>query len=66
MVAKIRIYAQPQSITQDDQSFFKYTRLPVTSRVKLSLNFELLVNRVMKFLLASSTFFVQLELFRIQ
>ena len=31
--------------------FYKYTRLPVTRWVKLSLNFELLVNRVMKFLL---------------
>ena len=31
--------------------FYKYTRLPVIRWVKLSLNFELLVNRVMKFLL---------------
>ena len=30
--------------------FYKYTRLPVTRWVKLSLIFELLVNRVMKFL----------------
>ena len=29
----------------------KYTRLPVTRWVKSSLHFELLVNRVMKFLL---------------
>ena len=46
------------------------TRLPVTRWVKLSLNFELLVKRVMKFLLGQRLFnnniFVQLELFRIQ
>ena len=33
-----------QSSKQDDQSFIsRYTRLPVTRWVKLSLNFELLV-----------------------
>ena len=36
--------------------FYKYTRLPVTRLVKLSLNFELLVNRVMKFLLGQRLF----------
>ena len=36
--------------------FYKYTRLPVTRWVKLSLNFELLVNRVMKFLLRQRLF----------
>ena len=50
----------------------KVTRLPVTVTrwVKLSLNFELLLKRVMKFLLGQRLFnkniFVQLELFRIQ
>ena len=47
-----------------------FTRLPVTRWVKLNLNYELLVNRVMKFLLCQRLFdnniFVQLELFRIQ
>ena len=38
-----------QSIKQDDQSFKSILRLPVTRWVKLRLNFELLVNRVMKF-----------------
>ena len=33
-----------------------YTRLPVTLWVKLSLNFELLVNRVMKLLLSQRHF----------
>ena len=50
--------------------FYKYTRLPVTRWVKLSLNFELLVKRVMKFLLGERLFnnniFIQLELFHIQ
>ena len=33
-----------QTYNQGDQSeFYKYTRLPVTRWVKLSLNFELLV-----------------------
>ena len=36
--------------------FYKYTRLPVTRWVKLSLNFELLVNRVMKFILGQRLF----------
>ena len=52
------------------QEFYIFTRLPVTRWVKLSLNFELLVKRVMQFLLDQrlliTTFFVQLELFRIQ
>ena len=48
-----------------------FSRLPMTRWVKLSLNFELLVNRVMKFLLGqrlfnNNIFFVQLELFCIQ
>ena len=52
-----RIYAQPQSIKQARRpEFYKYTRLPVTRWVKLSLNFELLVNRVMKFLLGHRLF----------
>ena len=38
-----RIYARPQSIKQARrQEFYKYTRLPVTRWVKLSLNFEFL------------------------
>ena len=49
---------------------YKYTRLPVTRWVKLSLNFELLVKKVMKFLLGQRLFnnniFEELELFRIQ
>ena len=37
-----RIYARPQSSNQTRRSeFYKYTRLPVTRWVKLSLNFEL-------------------------
>ena len=69
-----RIYARRQSIQAIKQArrpeFYKYTRLPVTRWVKLSLNFELLRNRVMKFLFGQSLFnnniFVQLDLFRIQ
>ena len=38
------------------QSDLYYTRLPVTRWVKLSLNFELLVKRVMKFLLGQRLF----------
>ena len=39
-----RIYARPQSIKQARwPDFYKFTRLPVTRRVKISLNFELLV-----------------------
>ena len=46
-----RIYTRPQSSKQARRpEFYKYTRLPVTRWVKLCLNFELLVNRVMKFL----------------
>ena len=48
--------------------FLDLTRLPVTRWVKLSLNFELLVKRAMKFLSGQRLFnniFVQLELFRI-
>ena len=52
-----RIYARPQSIKQARRpDFYKYTRLPVTHWVKLSRNFELLVNRVMKFLLGQRLF----------
>ena len=36
--------------------FYKYTRLPVTRWVKLSLNFELLVKKVMNFLLGQRLF----------
>ena len=36
--------------------FYKYTKLTGTRWVKLSLNFELLVNRVMKFLLGQRLF----------
>ena len=35
---------------------YKYTRLPVTRWIKLRLNFELLVKRVMKFLLSQRLF----------
>ena len=41
-----RIYARPQSIKQARrEEFYKYTRLPVTRWVKLSLNFELLYSK---------------------
>ena len=57
MVAKMRLYARPQSIKQARRpEFYKYTRLPVTYWVKLSLNFELLLKRVMKFLLGQRLF----------
>ena len=36
--------------------FYQITRLPVTRWVKLSLNFELLVKKVMKFLLGQRLF----------
>ena len=36
--------------------FYLFTRLPVTRWVKLSLNFELLVKKVMKFLLGQRLF----------
>ena len=70
-VSKIRISARPQTIKQAKRpEFYKYTRLPLTRWVKLSLNFELLVNRVMKFVLGQRLFnnniFIQLALFRIQ
>ena len=46
-----------QSNNQSRRSdFYKYTRLPVTSWVELSLNFELLVKRVMKFLVGQRLF----------
>ena len=52
-----QIYARPQSSKKGRRSeFYKYTKLPVTRWVKLSLNFELLVNRVMKFLLGQRLF----------
>ena len=52
-----RIYARPQSIKQARRpEFYEYTKLPVTRCVKLSLNFELLVNRVMEFLLGERLF----------
>ena len=38
------------------KGFYKNTRLTVTRYVKLSLNFELLVNRVMKLLLGQRLF----------
>ena len=43
-----------QAIKQDDQSFISILNL--TRWVKLSLNFELLVNRIMKFLLGQRLF----------
>ena len=58
------------SLSAVSVDFYQETRLPVTRWVKLSLNFELQVKRVMKFLLGQRLFnnniFVQLELFRIQ
>ena len=46
-----------QSINQARwPDFYKYTRLPVTRWVKLSLNFELLVKKVMKFVLSQPLF----------
>ena len=46
-----RIYTRPQTIKRAKRpEFYNYIRLPVTRWVKLNLNFELLVNRVMKFL----------------
>ena len=52
-----RIYARPQSIKQAKRpDFYKYTKLPATRWVKLSLNFELLVNRVIKLLLGQRLF----------
>ena len=70
-VSRIRTHGLKQTIIQSRWSeFYKYTRLPVTRWVKLSLNFELLVKRVMKFLLGKRLFnnniFVQLELYRTQ
>ena len=54
-----RIYERPQSIKQARwPEFYKYTRLPLTRWVKLSLNFELLVKRVMKFLLGQNAFLI--------
>ena len=45
-----RICTRPQSIKQARRpEFYKYTRLPVIRWVKLSQNFELLVDRLMKF-----------------
>ena len=41
---------------EENCEFYYYTRLPVTRWVKLSLNFELLVKRVMKFLLGQRLF----------
>ena len=38
------------------QEFYIFTRLPVTRWVKLSINFELLVKRVMQFLLGQRLF----------
>ena len=56
-VSRIRTHGLKQAIKQDDQSFIStYTRLRVTCWVKLSLNFKLLVNRVMKFLLDQRLF----------
>ena len=52
------------------KGLYEITRLPVTRWVKLSLNFELLVKKVMKFLLGQrfliTTIFEELKLFRIQ
>ena len=70
-VSRIRTHGLKQSIKQSRRpEIYKYTRLLVSRWVKLSLNFELLVNRVLKFLLGQRLFnnniFVQFELFRIQ
>ena len=55
--SNLRTASINQASKQDDQSFIKtYIRLPETRWVKLSLNFELLVNRVMKFLLGQRLF----------
>ena len=52
-----RIFSRPQSIKQARRpDFYNYTRLPMTRWVKLSLNFELLVNRVLYFLLGQRLF----------
>ena len=66
-----RIYVRPQSIKQARRpEIYNYTILPVARWVKLSLNFQLLVNRVMKYFLGHRLFnnniFVQLELLDIQ
>ena len=45
-----------QSSKQNDQTFISILDIPVTRWVKLSLNFELLVKRVMKFLLGQRLF----------
>ena len=51
------IYARPQASKQARRpKFYEYTSLPVTRWVKLSLNFELLLNREMKFLLGQRLF----------
>ena len=56
-----RIYARPQSINQVTNQasncrpeFYKYTRLPVTRWVKLSLNFELLEEDYFQYLLSKN------------
>ena len=46
-----------ESLTEYVLYLYIYTRLPVTRWVKLSLNFELLVKRAMKFLLIAATDF---------
>ena len=47
MVAKIRIYARPQSIKEARwPDFYKYTRLPVTRWVKLRLNLTKIRNKI--------------------
>ena len=50
-----RIYARPQSSKQARRpEFYKYTRLPVIRWVKLSLNFELLEDFYVPYLLSKN------------
>ena len=56
-LSNLRTASINQSIKQARRpEFYKYTRLPVTRWVKLSLNFDLFVNRVLKFLLGQCLF----------
>ena len=60
------LFVRMASINQTRRpDFSKYTRLPVTCWVKLSLNFELLVNRVMKFSLGQRLFINNMFLYNL-